>query len=105
MALTLLDLVFFFFKDPAPTGIYPLSLHDALPISFPAVAAGPFNRRAFAAVHVVADPLSDKDPWVEPAIDWDATIAYRHHLWRLGFAVAEAMDTDRKSTRLNSSHT
>src|SRR2546430_7169724 len=24
---------FFFFNDPAPTEIYPLSLHDALPIS------------------------------------------------------------------------
>src|SRR2546422_5781746 len=25
--------VFFFFNDPAPTEFYPLSLHDALPIS------------------------------------------------------------------------
>src|SRR5207253_11289130 len=28
-------LVFFFFNDPAPTEIYTLSLHDALPISPP----------------------------------------------------------------------
>jgi hypothetical protein len=63
------------------------------PSEFPAVAAGPFNRRAFAAVHVVGDPLSEKDPWLAPAIDWEATIAYRRHLWGLGFAVAEAMDT------------
>ena len=28
-----LYLFFFFFNDPAPPGIYPLPLHDALPIS------------------------------------------------------------------------
>ncbi|HXZ92588.1 MAG TPA: DUF993 family protein, partial [Burkholderiales bacterium] len=33
----------------------------------------PFTRRALAAAHVVADPLSPKDPWLEAAIDWDAT--------------------------------
>src|SRR5204862_6452741 len=31
--LTILFLFFFFFNDPAPTEIYTLSLHDALPIS------------------------------------------------------------------------
>jgi hypothetical protein len=72
-----------------------------VPSRFPAVAAGPFNRRAFAAVHVVADPWSAKDPWVEPAIDWEATIAYRHYLWRLGFAVAEAMDTAQRGMGLD----
>src|SRR5438067_1998416 len=36
------------------------------PSPFPAAAAGAFNRRAFAAVHVVADPFSEKDPWLEP---------------------------------------
>src|SRR5256884_8409034 len=29
---------FFFFNDPAPTKIYPLPLHDALPISIPVFA-------------------------------------------------------------------
>ena len=43
--------------------------------------AMPFTRKALAAAHVVADPLSTKEPWLEPAIDWDATIAYRRHLW------------------------
>ena len=71
------------------------------PSPFPSAAAGPFNRRAFAAVHVVADPLSEKDPWLKPAIDWDATIAYRRHLWRLGFAVAEAMDTAQRGMGLD----
>jgi Protein of unknown function (DUF993) len=53
----------------------------------------PFTRRALAAAHVVADPLSTKEPWLEAAIDWDATIAYRRHLWSWGLGVAEAMDT------------
>ncbi|HVH03649.1 MAG TPA: DUF993 family protein, partial [Amaricoccus sp.] len=52
-----------------------------------------FNRVAFAAAHVVADPLADVDPWLAPAIDWEATIRFRHYLWDLGFGVAEAMDT------------
>jgi len=49
----------------------------------------PFNRRAYAAAHVVADPLADGDPWLTPAIDWDATIRFRHHLWDLGLGVAQ----------------
>jgi hypothetical protein len=62
------------------------------PRSFPA-AKPPFNRIAYAAAHIVADPLSDSDPWLDAAIDWDATIAFRRHLWSLGLGVAEAMDT------------
>ncbi|WP_448191065.1 dihydrodipicolinate synthase family protein [Azospirillum sp. sgz301742] len=60
---------------------------------FPGKIAGPLNRVAFAAAHVVADPLADTDPWLTPAIDWERTIAFREHLWDLGFGVAEAMDT------------
>jgi len=67
---------------------------------FPAAASGPFNRVAFAAVHVVSDPLAVRDPWLAPAIDWDATIAYRRHLWGLGFSVAEAMDTAQRGMGL-----
>jgi len=52
-----------------------------------------FNRIAYAAAHVVADPLSDAEPWLDAAIDWDTTIAFRRHLWSLGLGVAEAMDT------------
>jgi hypothetical protein len=63
------------------------------PKPWPARPAAPFNRIALAAAHVVADPLADADPWLDIAIDWDATIAYRRHLWGLGFGVAEAMDT------------
>jgi hypothetical protein len=60
-----------------------------------------WNRTAYAAAHVVADPLSSVDPWLEPAIDWDRTIAYREHLWRLGFGVAEAMDTAQRGMGLD----
>src|SRR5438132_7585231 len=62
------------------------------PRHFPA-AKPPFNRIAYAAAHVVADPLADKEPWLDTAIDWERTIAFRRHLWSLGLGVAEAMDT------------
>ena len=55
--------------------------------------ARPFTRIAYAAAHVVADPWSSKEPWLEAAVDWDATIAFRRHLWSWGLGVAEAMDT------------
>ncbi len=55
--------------------------------------ARPFTRIAYAAAHVVADPWSTQEPWLESAIDWEATIAYRRHLWSWGLGVAEAMDT------------
>ncbi len=59
-----------------------------------------FNRVAFAAAHVVADPLADVDPWLAPAIDWEATMRFRHYLWDLGFGVAEAMDTAQRGMGL-----
>jgi hypothetical protein len=59
------------------------------------------TRIALAAAHVVADPLADHDPWVTAAIDWDATIAFRRHLWSLGLGVAEAMDTAQRGMGLD----
>ena len=58
-------------------------------------------RIAYAAVHVVADPLADKDPWLEPAVDWDATIDYRRYVWGLGLGVAEALDTAQRGMGLD----
>ena len=55
-----------------------------------------FNRIAYAAAHVVSDPWADTTPWNKPAIDWDTTMAFRHHLWGLGFRIAEAMDTSQR---------
>ena len=60
-----------------------------------------FNRIAYSAAHVVANPLAAVDPWINCAIDWDATIAYRRHLWSLGLGVAEAMDTAQRGMGLD----
>jgi hypothetical protein len=62
--------------------------------------AAKFPRIAFAAAHVVADPFADNDPWLTPAIDWEKTLRFRHHLWDLGLAVAEAMDTAQRGMGL-----
>src|SRR5450759_4019728 len=60
-----------------------------------------FNRIAYSAAHVVAQPLAAIDPWLQCAVDWDATIAYRQHLWSLGLGVAEAMDTAQRGMGLD----
>jgi hypothetical protein len=60
-----------------------------------------WNRVAFAAAHVVADPLAAIDPWLGAAVDWDATLAFRRHLWAHGFGVAEAMDTAQRGMGLD----
>ena len=78
---------------PNPTG--KLSAYKL--IGEPLVArkpAKPFNRVAFAAAHVVADPL-------QGGIDWKGTIAYRRYLLNLGFGIAEAMDTSQRGMGLS----
>src|SRR5205085_9711239 len=72
---TLSSYSFFFFNDPPTTEIYTLSLHDALPIYFDAVLV-----------------LQDA--------------AYPHRCGHLVLDRADALarEIDRKSTRLNSSH-
>lgn len=60
------------------------------------VIGGRFSRLAYAAAHVVADPLAMTDPWSRPIVDWGKTMEFRHHLWRLGFRIAEAMDTSQR---------
>jgi len=69
--------------------------------SFPAKLTGTLNRVAFSAAHVVADPLAECDPWLNQAIDWDRTIAFREHVWDLGLGVAEAMDTAQRGMGLD----
>ena len=52
------------------------------------------TRTAFAAAHVVSDPLRERSPWVtRPVVDWDATLAFRTGLWDQRLDLAEAMDT------------
>jgi hypothetical protein len=66
---------------------------------YPSRASAPFNRVAYAAAHVVADPKR-VDTAGMPMVDWDATMAFRHHLWGLGFKIAEAMDTSQRGMGL-----
>src|SRR5438270_5044876 len=66
---------FFFFNDPATTEIYTLSLHDALPI------------------------------WLRADLDQAAAGRELHRVvQQLVQGSDELLDKDRKSTRLNSSH-
>ncbi len=58
------------------------------------------SRVAFAAAHVVVDPLASGDPGNTCALDWDATLAYRRLLWSYGLRVAEAMDTAQRGMGL-----
>ena len=79
---------------PLPTGKterYRLAGRSVLPAK-----TARFSRIAYAAAHVVADPFAMDDPWGKPVVDWDKTMAFRHHLWSLGFRIAEAMDTSQR---------
>ncbi len=59
------------------------------------------SRRAFAAVHVVADPLAENTPASGANVDWETTLAFRRHLWSWGLPVAEAMDTAQRGMGLD----
>ncbi len=69
----------------------------------PALTPGaPFtSRTVFSAAHVVADPYADTTPDSPAAVDWDATLAFRRHLWAHGLGVAEAMDTAQRGMGLD----
>src|SRR5688572_32561648 len=83
--MTVYGTVFIFFRETASTEIYTLSLHDALPIS-----------RLWFTVY-------EGDSEVPPDEDaerlWEKVGAPRERILRFG-----RKDKDRKSTRLNSSH-
>ena len=86
---------------PAADGrLVPYTLRGTTPFATSPPKA-PFNRIAYSAAHVVADPLRATDPWVTAVLDWDATIAYRQRLWSLGLGVAEAMDTAQRGMGLD----
>src|SRR5438876_5587037 len=72
------SIFFFFFNDTAPTEIYTLSLHDALPIS-----------QVFD--QAVVDGFLGKSPFIGVSLPPEGQREEMHFL-------------DRKSTRLNSSH-
>ena len=93
--------------DSTPTLVLPTQDGGAAPYRLAGVPVAPppagvaFPRVAYAAAHVVADPRRMADPWRTPAIDWDATIGFRRHLWSLGFKIAEAMDTSQRGMGLD----
>src|SRR5256885_3891092 len=88
---------FFFFNDPAPTEIYPLPLHDALPI---------FARRGRSRPPHTRLP-SDRPPGnARPSGHRGLGFASgtRHTFRAVLHRPTQALRLDRKSTRLNSSH-
>ncbi|MBY8880831.1 dihydrodipicolinate synthase family protein [Actinacidiphila acidipaludis] len=58
------------------------------------------SRVVYSAAHVVADPLRTAAD-APAAVDWDATLAFRRHLWAHGLGVAEAMDTAQRGMGLD----
>jgi hypothetical protein len=64
--------------------------------------AGPARSRiAYAAAHVVADRDAENTPGAPAVLDWERTLAFRHHLWSHGLGVAEAMDTAQRGMGLD----
>jgi Protein of unknown function (DUF993) len=88
-----------YIRLPLTDGVTEYKFNDAGPL---AVAAGPppVSRVAYAAAHVVVDPLRSI-PFTRPVLDMEATMAFRRHLWSLGFGVAEVMDTAQRGMGLD----
>ncbi|MBF8190145.1 dihydrodipicolinate synthase family protein [Nonomuraea sp. K274] len=71
------------------------------PVVWPAPEAPAGSRVVYAAAHVVADPLADNTPGSPAAVDWEATLRFRRHLWSYGLRVADAMDTAQRNMGLD----
>ncbi|MFI7632216.1 dihydrodipicolinate synthase family protein [Microbispora rosea] len=71
------------------------------PVVWTRPPARPASRVAYAAAHVVADPLAAHFPGSPTALDWDATLCFRRHLWSYGLRVADAMDTAQRNMGLD----
>ncbi|MER5629846.1 dihydrodipicolinate synthase family protein [Streptomyces nitrosporeus] len=71
------------------------------PLDLTPDGTGLASRTVFSAAHVVADPYADISPDDPAAVDWDATLAFRRHLWSHGLGVAEAMDTAQRGMGLD----
>jgi hypothetical protein len=82
-------------------GLVPYELADTPPAVFEPPASPPRSRIAYAAAHVVADPLAANGPGAPAVLDWEATLAFRRHLWRHGLGVADAMDTAQRGMGLD----
>ena len=85
---------------PQPDGTrVPYTLRDAP--AWPRPTAPVRSRTAYAAAHVVAEPLADNRPGAPAAVDWDTSLAFRRHLWSYGLGVADAMDTAQRGMGLD----
>ncbi|WP_182887986.1 dihydrodipicolinate synthase family protein [Microbispora sp. H10885] len=71
------------------------------PVAWAPPPSPPTSRVVYAAAHVVADPLADHAPGSRTALDWDATLRFRRHLWSYGLRVADAMDTAQRNMGLD----
>ncbi|MDA0634238.1 dihydrodipicolinate synthase family protein [Nonomuraea sp. MCN248] len=71
------------------------------PVAWPSGGGPATSRVVYAAAHVVADPLGDNTPGSPAAVDWDATLRFRRHLWSYGLRVADAMDTAQRNMGLD----
>jgi hypothetical protein len=63
------------------------------------------SRVAYAAAHVIPRPFAENVPGAPADIDWDATLAFRHHVWSWGLGVADAMDTAQRNMGLGAQAT
>ena len=63
------------------------------------------SRVAYAAAHVIPRPCAENVPGAPADIDWDATLAFRHHVWSWGLGVADAMDTAQRNMGLGAEAT
>ena len=70
------------------------------------VSATPLRSRvAYAAAHVIPKPYADNVPGSPAELDWEATLAFRHHVWSQGLGVADAMDTAQRNMGLDAAAT
>src|SRR2546425_7049225 len=89
-------LFFFFFNDTATTEIYTLSLHDALPISWPT------GRRRSATTSSRASgtrrSVSTLASWTIPETSWRRSEEHTSELQSLAYLVCRLLLEKKKST-------
>lgn len=86
----------------APDGTTSRTPLGAPAVDATAVPAAPLTERiVYAAAHVVPRVAADNTPGAPADLDWDATLAFRHHLWSWGLGVADAMDTAQRNMGLD----
>ncbi|WP_158862097.1 DUF993 family protein [Leifsonia sp. AG29] len=81
----------------------PLDLGETPAFSKP---SGPLQSRvAYAAAHVIPKRWAENVPGAPADIDWEATLAFRRHLYSWGLGVADAMDTAQRNMGLDAAAT